>query len=66
MTNEQYAIAVLHRFLDGKPLDTMVDQVAREKVVSFADARARLRPPEPGSLAVKMQDIDDAFRPRPS
>jgi hypothetical protein len=35
----------------------------REKVVDLAEMRLRLRPPEPGTLAATLKNINDAFAP---
>jgi hypothetical protein len=53
--------ALLH--LQGKPTDSIAERVAAEKVVDLAAARARLRPPEPGSLASSLKIIAEAFPP---
>lgn len=55
--------AAILRGLAGKPPESLVDLIAAEKVIDFAAARARLRPPETlvRSLTRSLTNIDEAF-----
>lgn len=61
LTDEKLAIEATRRMFQGTP-DSIALRVADAKVVDFAAARKRLRPPEPGSLAATLQTIGDGLR----
>jgi hypothetical protein len=65
--NEELLVrATILRGVEGRPTESLADWAAAQKVVDFAAARARLRPPETfaKTLTRTLANIDAVFASR--